>query len=173
MKTTWTKLSSEDKEKAKQLFMEHESIAFIAETFNVPRTSIQYHATQKSNCWEVEREMMKAELFQKFSSTKRGAFIKMSDKAIKIITRSLGNLAEREHPPTTREAKDAVVILESLDKITRLDDGTPTEITGEKVMEMKDIEAIATLIPFKSKKKNKTVEEIVYQEEDKDDKKTK
>lgn len=160
-KKSWKSLTKKEQEEAKSLYMEYTSIASIAEKFNVPRTTIQYHA---STYWDVEREMLKAELYQQWNSTKKGAFIKMQDKAAKIIEKSMAHLLSRDTPPTPREAKDAVMILESLDKINRLDDGKPTEITEEKVMELKDIEVIADMIPFKSPKG-----EIVY-EEDEDDK---
>lgn len=158
---SWSDLTKKQQEFAKEKYMEYQSIASIAKELDVPRTTIQYHANKY---WDVEREMMKAELFQQFSSTKKQHFIEMSQKAMHIISKSLSHLAARDNPPTPREAKDATTILEALDKITRLDDGKPTEITEEKVMELKDIEAIAELVPFKTKG------EIVYKEDEEDEK---
>ena len=112
---SWKDLSSKQQEEAKSLFMEYEAIAVIADKFGIPRTTVQYHA---STHWNVERETLKAELFRKWGSAKKSAFIKMQDKAAKIIEKSMSHLLAREVPPTPREAKDAVAILESLDKIT-------------------------------------------------------
>lgn len=175
-KITWADLSPDQQERAKQMFFEYNSVASIAAKFNIKRTTLQYHATTKDNSWEVERELMRAELFSKWSQTKRSSLVGMQSDLVTIIGRSVKHLANRDDPPTPREAKDATVILESLDKITRLDDGTPTEIQGEKVMKLEDITAIAELVPFKKKEneEEKEQEEIVYieEKEKKNDKKT-
>lgn len=162
----WSDFTDKEKEEIKSLFMEYEPITEIAAKYNVPRTSLQYHATQKKANWTVEREMNKAQLFSQFSSTKKSSFIKMSNSIIKVMSRAIDHLADRDMPPTTREAKDVTVMLESLDKITRLDDGSPTEITGEKVVEFKDIEVIADMIPFRTKSKP---EIVVYKEKEEED----
>ena len=162
---SWKDLTEKEQEEAKQLFMEYNDVKAIALKFGVPRTTISYHSNKY---WNPEREMLKAELFTKFAATKRKDLIETSQYSIKILKKALGNLANREEAPTTREAKDTVTILEALDKITRLDDGNPTEITGEKVMEFTDIEAIANLVPFKTKPKiveNEEIEQVVYKEE--------
>lgn len=158
----WNELSKAEQDAAKQRYMEYQSVASIAEELNVARTTVQYHAKTH---WETEREMLKAELFSQFTKTKRSKFIEMSEASIKIINKSLQALINREEPPSTREAKDATVILEALDKITRLDDGKPTEITEEKVMDMNEIQAIATLVPFKPKLAE-PIEEVEYEEID-------
>ena len=159
-KRKWNELSKQEQDAAKARYMEYQSVASIADDLGVPRTTIQYHAKTH---WEAERELLKAELFSKFTSTKRTKFIEMSEASIKIITRSLQNLVERNEAPTTREARDATIILEALDKITRLDDGRPTEITEEKVMDMNEIQAIASLVPFKPKLAE-PIEEVEFEE---------
>jgi hypothetical protein len=167
MKRRWDELTESEKEVAKQCFMQYQSIASIASELKVPRTTVQYHA---STYWHPEREMLKAELFSRFTATKRSKFIEMSESSINIIAKALTQLANRDMPPTTREAKDAVSILEALDKITRLDDGRPTEILEEKVMNISDIQAIASLVPFKSKAQLEAPEDIEFEEKE-DDKK--
>lgn len=159
----WKDLSEQEIAAAKQMYNEYFSMVEIATKFNIPRTTLQYHINNDG--WDVARELRKAELFTMWSSTKKEKFINMSSDAAKIIQKSLAHLANRQEPPSPREAKDAVAILEALDKITRLDDGKPTEITEEKVMDFKDIEAIADLVPFKSPKGLTYVEE-----EDEDEK---
>lgn len=154
----WSDISDKEKEEIKQMFMEYETVVDISKKFNVPRTTLTYHTTQKKNNWTVERELNKAQLFSKFAATKKSSFINMSNNILKVMDRAIKHLSDRDAPPTTREAKDVTVMLESLDKITRLDDGNPTEITGEKVVEFKDIEVIANMVPFKTKSKP----EIVY-----------
>jgi hypothetical protein len=145
MNRKWNELSKEEQETAKALYMEYQSVVSIAKELNVSRTTLQYHA---KTYWEAEREMNRAELFSQFTASKKSKFIEMSEASIKIITKALTTLASRDVPPTAREAKDAVAILESLDKITRLDDGKPTDITEEKIVEVSEIKKITSLVPF-------------------------
>lgn len=142
--------------RAKTLYMEYASPKEISDITGIARTTLSYHA---NTYWKQERDMMKADLFAKFSETKRANFVKMSQSSIEIIQRALADLARRENPPTVAEAKRATEILESLDKITRLDDGDPTEIVGEKPMDLKDIQVIAGLNPF-----NEEIEDADYKE---------
>ena len=156
----WNDLSQEEKDDAKARYMEYQSVASIAEEFNLARTTLQYHVKKS---WETERELLKAELFSQFTKTKRAKSIEMSEASIRIISKSLQALASRAEAPTTREAKDATVILEALDKITRLDDGRPTDIIEEKVMDMNEIHSIATMVPFK---KMEEIEDASFEEVD-------
>lgn len=137
-------LDSEELARVKKMYMSYSPYAEIARQYDLAATSVAYHCKK----WRDEREMMKAELFAQFSSNKKVHFTKMSEASITIIQRALEDMAGREIPPTVREAKDAVTILESLDKITRLDDGNPTEIVAEKPTEIKDIQARLRLDPF-------------------------
>ena len=165
----WADMTPKEQEEVKALFMEYESLSEISRIWNLPRTTLSYHANKKANNWSVERELNKAQLFSQFNATKKSSFIKMSNSIIKVMTRAISHLADRDTPPSTREAKDVTVMLESLDKITRLDDGSPTEITGEKVMEMKDIKDIVNLVPFSKKEEDEAIyiEEVKNKTEEK------
>lgn len=148
----WGDLTQQQKDTAKEKYMSYQSISSISKYLNIPRTTVQYHANRY---WDAERELLRAELYNQFTKTKKALFVDMSENAMQIVSKSMKHLASRQTPPTTREAKDATAILESLDKITRLDEGKPTEITEEKVMELSEIKDIANLIPFKKKVVNK------------------
>jgi predicted DNA-binding protein YlxM (UPF0122 family) len=156
-------LTDEQREWAKnQYLVEHMSITDIAKKLDVGRTSVSYYANKY---WKKELDMMKAELFARFTSTKRMHFTKMSESSIKIIARSLEALANRDNPPSVMEAAKATQILESLDKITRLDDGSPTDIVAEKPISIKEIESIIDLNPFTERK----IEDVEYKEISTDD----
>lgn len=141
----FTDLPEDKQDKIKQEYLEGSSVSSLAAKYGVPRTSISYHANKK---WKKELELARAELFSHFSSSKKANFIKMSESAMKVMARSLEELADRPMPPTIREAKDAAVIMESLDKITRLDDGNPTDIIAEKPISIKEIKQKLALDPF-------------------------
>jgi hypothetical protein len=156
-KKTFSKLPKNKQEEIKERYIQGETIMGLADEYGLTRTSIQYHANKH---WDTEKELLKAELFQKFSSNKKENFLKMSQHSITIITRALQAMANNPNPPTVMEAKRATEILESLDKITRLDEGKPTDITEEKVATAKELREKLSIDPFAD------VEEVEYVEKD-------
>ena len=143
---TFKDLDDDTKNKMKLKYMSYESIAKIAREFNVNRTTLQY---QVNTYWMVERDQAKADLYNEFNDTKKLNSTRMQNSAISIMVKALEALDQREFPPTMQEARQAKEIFETVDKITRLDEGAPTEITGEKAVAMKDIQAKLDLDPFK------------------------
>ena len=142
---TFSDLSEPNKEALKQAYMEGVTITELADKYGLKRTSLSYHANKY---WKKELELRRSELFESFSSSKRANFIRMSESAIKVMDKALRELAQREFPPTIREAKDATDILESLDKITRLDDGNPTDIIAEKPVSIIELRDKLKIDPF-------------------------
>lgn len=156
-------LPKEKQNEVKDKYLAGESLTSLAKEYGIARTSLSYHANKN---WKVELELQRAELFSHFSKAKKANFIKMSESAIKVMTRALEDMADRDIPPSIREAKDAAVILESLDKITRLDDGSPTEIVAEKPISITELKAKLLLDPFSE---GEEIEEIDYKEVEKSD----
>jgi len=160
---TYTDLTKENQERLKQAYLEGESVKSLAESYGLKRTSLSYHANKY---WKEELKLLRSELFESFSSSKRANFIKMSNSAIKVMSKALEELAIREHPPTIREAKDATLILESLDKITRLDDGNPTDIIAEKPISIIELQKKLQQDPFYEEE----IEEVEFKEVKEDEK---
>ena len=152
------KYSDKQLAKAKQLYMEYQSLDEIERRTKIPRGSVYHHVKSK---WKDEREMNKAELFAQMTATKKVHFTNMTSATIKILTRALEDLANRDQAPTIVEATKAAEIMNTLDKITRLDEGNPTDIVSnqEKPMTIEVIKEKIALDPF-------SVEEIEYKGED-------
>ena len=83
----------------------------------------------------------------------------MSNASIIIMTRALQELAKRDQPPSIAEAKRATEILESLDKISRLDENKPTEITEERPITTVELKERLSIDPFSG-----VTEEVDYKE---------
>lgn len=139
--------SEEQLERAKQMYMEYKPMTTISEETGINYKTVQYHATKKDKCWRVERELSKADLLSRVSESKRGAFASMTLDSITVVQKCLAQLARAESITTT-DAKKAMEILESLDRITRLDDGSPTEIVAEKPVALETIHTIVASDPF-------------------------
>lgn len=144
---TKKKIDKKVLDEAKKRFMKYQSMTSISKSLKIPKSTLHYHIDKY---WKPERELAKAELFQKLTESKRVDFTKITEASIQIMARSLGELATRPEPPTMQEATKAAEIMEKLDKIMRLDDGNPTDIVSnqEKPMTIETIRQKISLDPF-------------------------
>ena len=153
---------------AKKLYMDYNSVSEIARETGMSRAAI-YNQIKK---WAVEREMLRAELMEKVVTAKTKDFASMAIASIEIIKRSLEDLAKRDIPPSVNEAQKATQIFEALDRITRLDNGDPTEITSDKPISIKAIKHKINLNPFKEIETQEIEKEIKNGEENENNEKS-
>ena len=132
------KLSRRQIEAMKVLYMDYTTISELAREYNVSRTTINWHIN--SNAWNAERKLMESEVLSSFSNAKKSDFVKMTQAAVNIMSRSLETLAKRQEAPTIGEATRAADILKTLDNILRLDEGKPTDIVESQEKPITDSE---------------------------------
>lgn len=149
-------------ELAKKSYMEYDSLNVMSQKSGIPKSSLQHHVKK----WKAEREMQRAELFAAMSATKKVHFTNMTQATITIMEKALTNLATRKEAPTMQEATKAAEIMSTLDRITRLDDGTATDIisNNEAPLTVEVIKEKIALDPFSNEAK-----EIEYREEKEND----
>lgn len=148
MSKTAKKLNKKQIATMKDMYMKYTSISEIARTFNVARNTVSWHVN--TNAWEAERRLQESEVFAAFDDSKKVDFVKMTQAAATIMSRSLEELATRHEPPSINEATRAADILKTLDNILRLDDNKPTEITQntDKPMDEKELREKLAKDPF-------------------------
>ena len=141
------RISAVTLKKIREDFMNYVPISTLAVRYKVARSSINHHVTRG---WEEERNLLRAELYETLSSSKQVDFNNITGNAISILKKSLANLANRKQSPTLKEALDASKILDVLDKITRLDEGNPTDIisNNDKTIEIIDLKKKMVNDPF-------------------------
>lgn len=133
-------------DQAKERYFNNESVSSIAKSLGINRNTLQNYVNQT---WREERRLQAAELFQELASVKKSQFLKMTQSAITVLTRALNDIALRDEPPSMKEAKDVSAIMESLDKITRLDELKPTEIiANEKPITVIELREKLKVDPF-------------------------
>lgn len=153
-----TKISERKLAKAKALYMDYETVSEVSRQTGIARSTVSFHV-KKENGWEYERNISRAELLDQMQTARKADFAKMTGSTIIVLKRALQTLAERADPPSVQEAKGAASILDILDKITRLDDGNPTDIiASEKPATVIEIREKLKLDPFQE------VKEIEYEE---------
>jgi len=154
------KLTKKHLETIRQLYFEYKSISEIARAFDVARATITWHIN--SNGWTAARKLAESEVFSSFDDAKKVDFIKMTQSAVTIMSRSLQHLATRADAPSINEATRAADILKTLDNILRLDDGTPTDIieNTEKPLDDKELKKKLSADPFANLKEEEKDEKI-------------
>lgn len=128
---TTKRLTKKELETAKQLYLQYHTVTEVSKKTNISRTTLTHHI-KKDGGWEHERNLSRAELLDKATSSRKTDFVEMTSSTITVLKRALTSLAQRDDAPTVQEAKGAAAILETLDKITRLDDGNPTDIIHQE-----------------------------------------
>lgn len=149
------KIDNKVLEKAKALYMQYIPVTKIAEDLKVNRNSLHHYV---DNYWREEREINRLEMLDYMTSGKKQDIMSMTGSSIKIIARALEDLARRAEPPSVREAAKVSEILTTLDKITRLDENKPTEITSDQPFTVVEIREKLKLDPFNQPK------EVEYEE---------
>ena len=138
--------------KIKDMYMEGYSISQLAKECGITRQALGYHIRTRN--WAEERRLQRAELFQQFSDTKKAAFTgiylsgtELLRKAVEDAKREYeeGNLSLKERLALAKAISD---IITQLDKIQRLDAGSPTDIKEEKPFVAEDIQKRLLIDPF-------------------------
>lgn len=119
------KLSEEEIEKARSLYLAHKGAKEVAEIIGVPRETIQYYVNKY---WKKERQLESQNILCDISTTKRDQLLEISGMSLSIIKNSLTDLAKRDRPLTAFEARTVAALFGELDKILKLDQGSPTDI---------------------------------------------
>lgn len=134
--------------KCKEMYLDYKSLSEIEKRTGVPKSSLHHHIKKY---WEQERNLRKAELFEAMIEGKKPQFASMTQATIAIMEKALTSLANRDAPPTMQEAAKAAEIMNTLDKITRLDDGQATDIisTNEAPLTVEVIEEKLSYDPFR------------------------
>jgi hypothetical protein len=114
--------------KARELYMDFVPVSEISRKLGIKRANLQYYVADR---WKEERKIKGTELFQELSEAKAHNFARMLRSCDKIVQKYLTGLENRDEV-TPQEAKVAMQVITELDKITRLDKESPTEIISNQ-----------------------------------------
>lgn len=132
------KTSKYDLKTAKELYMSFKPPREIAETMDMPYKTLMYHIAK----WKDERSLMRNELLRELTENKSAILSSLVGNSLECLDRAIADLKHRGTPPTIKEARWIANIVTELDKIVRLDEGTPTDIIAEHkpstIIELKD-----------------------------------
>ena len=112
---------------AKVLYLKYTPINAIVDTCKIARGTLMYHVPK----WREERELLKSEIMDALSDSKRELMSSIAKNGLEVLAKSMQSLAETGRSLTPKEMMGIANIVDSLDKITKLDDGNPTDIIAE------------------------------------------
>ena len=120
--------SKYDLTEAKKMFLDFRPLRVIAEECKINYRTLLYHSKK----WERERDMLRNEILRELGDNKKTILIDLTGNALDLINRAVKDLKERQKPPTMHEARLLTNVISEIDKIIRLDDGSPTDIIAEQ-----------------------------------------
>jgi len=122
------KYDEEQIDLARSLYMEFKSPREIATATGIKYRTVLYHA---KNNWAEDRNTLRHEILKEISENKKAILSNLTSNSLTCVDRAIATLKNRENPPTIQEARMLTNIIAEIDKILRLDDGTPTDIISE------------------------------------------
>lgn len=123
-------LSESELEKARIMYMNYVPVSEIASKLGIPRTTVQYHVTTK---WKSERVLRSTEIASEFSEAKISMMNSTFSTSFKALAEWVRLKASNIECLRAHEAKTMMQIITDMDKIQRLDVGSPTDIISETV----------------------------------------
>lgn len=122
------KMTEAELSKAKQLYMDYVSITEIASILGRPKETIQYHVTKK---WKSERVLRANETLADLSDSKIAQMSNTFSDSFRSIAKWVAFKSSDPKQLTPHEVKTMMSIVTEMDKITRLDAGSPTDIIAD------------------------------------------
>lgn len=136
------KLSTDQIEWARRQYLNYASISEIARTLGVHRNTIGNYVHGLKG-WKKERDFAKNELLTELAENKAAHISRIYGTSLDVLTRFVDDLKNRDKALTLVEARNLASILDSIDKIARLDQGSPTDIIADtkpaSVIEVREI----------------------------------
>lgn len=126
MKKVPTKYTKEQLDNAKQMYFCYRTYKEISKQTGVSAASINYYVKQS---WGFEREERKALLLTELTAGRRIELTSITRDGITAIKVAMKTILQNAENLSLSELSQLTKVLESLDKINRLDAGNPTEIT--------------------------------------------
>lgn len=121
-------LTKEQKEYAKKQYMAYRTVSDIARELKVSRNTLQNYV---NDTWRSERTLRRNELAAEFSESKASIMNHTFSSSFKGVKAWVDKVTSPSYDIKPHEAKTLMSIIESMDKISRLDDGKPTDIVSE------------------------------------------
>lgn len=120
-----SKLTDAQLDQAKKMYMDYVSMPKIASIIGVNKSAISYHVQKY---WKSERVLRANEMLLEFSDSKIAMMSNTFSDSYRSIKEWVRVKSRDPSQLTPHEIKTMMAIISEMDKITRLDAGSPTDI---------------------------------------------
>jgi DNA-binding transcriptional ArsR family regulator len=124
---TLNKTSQEQFDLMRQMYYGYKPIAEIVKATGVKRPTVMFHIKK----WKEDRELRKHEIVAALTDSKRELMSSIAKNGLEALAASMEYLNSNKKVLSLKEMQSVAQIIDSFDKITKLDDGNPTEILAE------------------------------------------
>lgn len=126
-------------EKSKEMYLKGYPLREIMETTTISKSTIYYHIPK----WREERELNKNEIIAALSENKKTLLSEVIKNGLDVLAHSMKELKKSNEALTAKEMVGLSNVITNIDKIIKLDQGDPTNITENKkpatVLEIKEM----------------------------------
>lgn len=139
---------------AKKMYMQFIPNTTIAEAIGVNPPALYYYIRKY---WKQERDLLSSEFINNLTEARAADLVSIQNSSIVILKKILNYLAKSSAVPNTKEAVDVVKILESIDKLARVNPeeySSHKAISQEELVELSDVKDIFEIVN-KTKKGDK------------------
>lgn len=126
--TTVETTNEAQRELARNLYMSYQSRDEIVEKSGMSMSSLKYYIHKS---WYKEREASKYQMVQALSDSKKKVLTSIVSDGLELVARSMKEWVRSGKVLTPKEADSISKIITDADKISKLDEGSPTDILGE------------------------------------------
>lgn len=103
-------------DQAKTLYMDYVPVTKIAKQLDIPRTSLNHYIY---TYWKPERDIAASDFVSDVAKARIEQLSGIQQSSLKVMRRCLDAITHRAEPPTTKEAVDAMKILEKMDILAK------------------------------------------------------
>lgn len=119
------KYSEDQINEARRLYMSYKTRKEIVDATGININTLASYIDK----WRPERELAKSEMFSALADSKKRFFVDLANNGLEILVRSLREMNRDGAVLEPKQLREISSIIGEIDKIIRLDDGNPTEIT--------------------------------------------
>ena len=142
---------------AKTLYLKYTPINSIVDNSKIVRSTLMYHIPR----WREERELMKSEIMDALSDSKKELMSSIAKNGLEVLAKSMQELAVTGRALSPKEMLGIANIVDSLDRITKLDNGQATDIIAEvRPASAIEIRKLLSRDPFLELEDAEIIEEI-------------
>ena len=141
---------------AKKLYLKYQPLSKICELTGMKLPALKY----RLKGWKEERESQKSEIIDALLDSKKSLMYEISKNGLELLNKGMRDLANSDREMTPSDVAKIAGVITDLDKIVKLDEGSPTDIIADiKPATIIEVRALLNQDPFQQIEDAELIEE--------------